>query len=179
MRRFAQNINLPLSERRGIINTGGLVASPFTGSASDAVLLFLAAGTVTGPTADIVETNSATLGTSVVITAPGVYEAKLYLQQVPAVTVVAGISQDVAAAGLTGDPSFAIAGFIDVQTKVTIAGQTAAAWSITSTIFVPPELEGGTTIRFHATDGAGGAPAVSLTQAAPYYSIQKINDLHA
>ncbi len=176
MGHFSQNINLPLSARAEILNTGGLVATPFTGVVNDAVLLFTALGVITGPPAGIVQANDANAGTSVTLFQPGVYDVKLYLQQLAAQTTEYGISQDVAAAGLIGDPSFAIAGFLEVRRSVSIAGQTAEPLGISTTVFVnAAQAANGTVIRFHATDGAGAAPAADFTAAACYYRIQRIN----
>ncbi len=175
---LAQNINLPLALRSEIVNTGGLVADPFTGAVNDTVLLFAAVGAITGPAAYITEINEANNGTSVTLQKAGVYEVKLYLQEVASQTVVIGISQDVAAAGLNSDPSFAIAGFLDVQSGTTGVGQ-VQPMSLTTTIIVRPEDEvAGTVIRFHASDGANGAPAGSFTQAAAYYRIRRVNQAH-
>jgi hypothetical protein len=155
------------------------VGTPFTGSTNDVVLLFTAAGTVTGPTADIVETNSATDGTSVTISKAGVYLVKLYLEIVASVTVVAGISQDQTTNLAGADPAFATPGVLDVQTT-TLPASNLAAMSISRVIFVSPEDEAaGSVIRFLASDGSAGAPAASLTQAACYYSIEQINQLHS
>lgn len=173
-----QGINRPLTERSEITNTGGLVASPFTGAVNDAVLLFLVAGTVVGVPAYISEVNDANAGTSVTLFKKGVYEVKLYLEQLAAQTSEFGISQDVAAAGLTDDPSFAIAGFLEVGVSTTIAGHRRPL-SITTTVLVQPEQEiAGTVIRFHATAGGDAPPAADFEQAAAYYSIRRLNDLH-
>ncbi len=177
MGHLAQSINLPLTERREIVNTGGLVVSPFTGAVNDAVLLFSAAGVVTGPAADMVETNNANDGTSVLVRKAGIYEIKLYVEQTAGTTVTFGVSDDVAAAGLNSDPSFAIAGFLDVQNSVTVAGHTAAL-SVTTYAFIRPEDQS-SIIRFHATNGANGAPAAALTAKAVYYRIRRINQLHS
>jgi hypothetical protein len=172
-----QNINNPLAQQRGIVNTGGLAASPFTGSTNDVVLLFNGAGTVTGPTADIVETNSATDGTSITISAPGVYLVKLYVAVFELATVIFGISQDQTTNLAGADPAFATPGVLDVQT-VTTAGVTFSGKEITRAVMVRPEDEGGSVIRFLCSDGSAGAPTALLTQAAVYYSIQQINQLH-
>lgn len=176
-----QSLNFPLSERSEILNTGGLVAG-FTGAVNDAVLLFTAPGVITGPTpAYITQANDANAGTSVALLKKGVYSVKLYLQGAGANTVEYGMSLDVAAAGLNSDPSFAIAGFQDVQTLVGVAGTTAIPAEISSTIIVSPEDEGGggTIVRFHATAGGDAAPgAGSIVVAACYYRIRRINDAH-
>lgn len=176
-----QSVNFPLSERSEILNTGGLVAG-FTGAVNDAVLLFTALGVITGATpAYITQTNDANLGTSVALLKSGVYSVKLYLQAAGANTVDYGMSLDVAAAGLNSDPSFAIAGFQDVQSLIGVAGTTAIPAEVSSTIVVSPEDEGGggTILRFHATNGANAAPgAGSLTVAACYYRIRRINAAH-
>lgn len=181
-----QAIDLPLTTRNDALNTGGLVATPFTGSASTAVLLFTAAATFTGPQGAvqvpdwITAVNSATLGTLVTIRKTGVYRATLYVQQVAAVDVTYGISQDVAVAALTAVPSFAQVGMLAVQRRVTIAGQLQVATPLSADIMVGPELETpGSVVRFHAFLSAGGAPAATQTAAAAWFRITRINDLNA
>lgn len=182
-----QAIDLPLAARNELLNTGGLVASPFTGSVNTAVLLFAAAATPTGPQGAVAipswatSDNSATLGTSITLLKPGMYFVQLYVQQVASVDVVYGISQDVAAAGLlaTAIPAFATAGMLAVQRRVTIAGQTQTATPLWAIVPVSPEQSQlGSVIRFHATLGATGAPAVTQTAAAAWYRVRKLNDLH-
>lgn len=175
-----QGINLPLSQRSSILNTGGLVASPFTGAVNDTVLLFSAAGAVTGPAAFIVETNDADAGTSVLLTRAGVYVVQLYLQQAPTQASTIGISQDVAAPGLAGRPSFAIAGFTDVLDSVSVAAQNPSI-PVSSTVEVDNDLVavGGSVIRFHGSTTGGAAPTGDFNQANPYYRIRLINALHA
>lgn len=175
-----QGINNPLSEQRSFVNNGGLQASPFTGVVNDAVLLFAAGGTQVGPTGDIVVANDANDGTSVTLNKSGIYEVKLYLEQLAATVLEYGISEDVAAAGLVNDPDFSILGMLEVGNNTTIAGQLQPIELVT-TVLVSPEEEGGAgkVVRFHATDGANGAPALRFTQAACYYSVRRVNQLHA
>ncbi len=182
-----QAIDLPLASRNELLNTGGLVATPFTGSGNTAVLLFTAAATPTGPQGAVAipswatSANDAVAGTSVTILKPGMYFVQLYAQQVASVDVVYGISQDVAAAGLlaTAIPAFATAGFVSVQRRVTIAGQSQTSTLLSAVIPVSPEQSQlGSVIRFHATLGATGAPAATQTAAAAWYRVRKINDLH-
>lgn len=181
MGHLPQTINLPLAQRVEALNTGGLVASPFTGAVSVAVLLFTAATAITpaGSTAFISAVNDANLGTVVTINEPGVYEAELFVAQVASVDVVLGISQDVVVGGLTAVPAFATVGMLDVQRLVTIAGQTSTARGITSRIIVSPEqADAGSLVRFHATLQAGGAPAVALVAASAYFRITRLNQAH-
>jgi hypothetical protein len=185
MGHLAQNINLPLSARNELLNTGGLVASPFTGAVNTSVLLFAAAATPTGPQGAVAipswafATNDANAGTVVVLLEPGMYFAQLYVQQVASVDVTYGISQDVVVGGFTAVPAFATAGMLAVQRRVTIAGQTQISTPLSAYIPVSPEnSQIGTSVRFHATLTAGGAPAVTQTAAAAWFRIRKINDLH-
>lgn len=179
MGHLPQNINRPLTLQSAITNTGGLVVSPFTGAVNTSILLFAVAGTVSGPTSYITETNDANAGTSVVLFKPGVYEVRLYTEIEEPVDVRFGISQDVAAAGLTTEPSFATAGFLDVQ-RATTAALAANAAPITTHVLVRPEQSiSGTTIRFHATLVGGAAPTDALNQAPVYYTILRNNQEHA
>jgi hypothetical protein len=180
-----QTIDNPLAARNEALNTTGLVATPFTGTGSTAVLLWTGAATFQGPQGAvqvptwITAVNDAVLGTVVTLLKSGVYRASLYLQQVAAVDVTYGISADVVAGGLTAVPAFATAGMLAVQRRVTIAGQTQTATPIWTDIMVGPEnTSAGVAVRFHAALSGGGAPAASQTAAAAWYRIQRINDLH-
>lgn len=179
MGHLPQNINRPLTLQSAIVNTGGLVVSPFTGAVNTSILLFAVAGTVSGPTSYITETNDAAAGTSVVLFKPGVYEVRLYLEITEPVDVRFGISQDVAAAGLNTEPSFATAGFLDVQ-RATTAVLLSNSGPITTHVLVRPEQSiAGTTIRFHTTLVGGAAPAAALIAAGCYYTILRNNQEHA
>lgn len=175
-----QNINNPLAQQRSIVNTGGLVADPFTGSTNDVVLLFGSAGTVSGPTADIVETNSATDGTSVTLTAPGVYIAKLFLQvnAATSLSIIAGLSVDQTTNLAAANPAFATPGVIAVR-SYTLPTAEDYACEIAAAIMVRPEDESsGRVVRFLASDGSAGAPSSILTAASCYYTIEQVNQLH-
>lgn len=177
-----QNINLPLDQRVEVLNTGGLVASPFTGAVSVAVLLFTAASVVTGPAAFASAANDANLGTIVTLNKPGIYSCKLYLQQVfdGAGAITFGISQDVAVGGLTAVPAFATAGMLAVRNNVNVATMTNTPLEIATRLTVSPEqADAGSLVRFHCTLSAGLAPALSLVAAAAYFRIRRINQLHA
>lgn len=176
-----QNINRPLSHRLAIVTTGGLVASPFTGAVNTAVLLFANLGTVSGPTTEMVSDNDGDDGTSIAIVKPGVYQVRLYLEADEPIDVRVGISQDVAAGGLTAEPSFATAGMLDVQRFTTLANL-ANAMCLSRNVIVSPEqsLAGvGSLIRFHATLVGGAAPAGAFVQAAAYYTIVRNNQAHS
>lgn len=180
MGHLPQNINLPIAQRSELTNTGGIVAG-FTGTANDAVLLFATPFTPQqGPPSYIVETNDAAAGTSVSINEPGVYAVELYIEPAGANTVHFGISQDVAAAGLTTDPDFATAGFLAVGHAVSLAAAVLPALLQTTVMVSPEQSIAGSVIRFHATDGGDAAPgAGSIIVASCYYRIRKINQLHS
>ena len=180
-----QAVDLPLAARNELLNTGGLVVSPFTGAVNTAVLLFTAAATPVGPQGAVAiptwatSANDANAGTSVTLLKPGMYFVQLYCQQVAAVDVTYGISQDAAAGAITAVPAFATAGIVAVQRRVTIAGQTQVATHLSALVPVSPEQSiAGSVIRFLATLSAGGAPANTQTAAAAWYRIRKLNDLH-
>jgi hypothetical protein len=180
-----QTIDRPLAARNEVLNTTGLVATPFTGVTSTAVLLWTGAAGFTGPQGAVqvptwlTATNDANLGTVVTIFKPGVYSAFLYCQQVASVDITYGISADVVVGGLTAVPAFATAGMLAVARRVTIAGQTQVGITLAAEIMVSPEQSiAGSVVRFHATLSAGGAPAASQTAAAVWFRIRKVNDLH-
>jgi hypothetical protein len=160
------------------------VATPFTGSANTAVLLFTGAAVITGPQGNtaiptwIASANSATDGTSVTIFKPGMYHVALYTQQVASVDVTYGISQDAAAGAITAVPAFATAGILAVARRVTIAGQTQVANFLDTIVTVSPEQSiSGSIIRFLAALSGGGAPANTQTAAAAWFRVRKLNDL--
>ncbi len=179
---LAQNINRPLSHRLAIVNTGGLVATPFVGAVNDAVLLFTAAGTQSPVgNVEMVEDNDGDDGTSIAIVKPGVYQVRLYLEITEPFDVRFGISQDVAAAGLTTEPSFATDGFLDVQ-RNTAANMLSNSAGISRNVIVSPEqsLAGvGSVIRFHATLVGGAVPTNALIAAGCYYTIVRNNQAHS
>ncbi len=168
---------------------GGLVAAR-TGVVNDAVLNFLTAPTITGSVDLVTAANSANNGTSVVLRAPGIYSAELYVEILAdALIPVLGISQDVAAAGLIGAASFGIAGFLDVQIPViAVASVAGSTWPVKLyTEFEVTDVQArqdisniiGSTIRFHASTAAGATPGVGLAQTPPYWRIRRIRDAYA
>lgn len=172
MTQAAQNLNYDASKPSSIVNTGGLNAS-FTGTTNDAVLRFNAAGTVVG--AGIVETTTAADGTSVAITRPGIYVVDFTGVALGGTTVHAGVSINVAAAGLTTDPSYAIAGFISVQQPIVAAADVGQPINFTG-IFIE-NIKGQTSVvRFHATNGSDAAPVFTGLAAFFAYRITRLQD---
>lgn len=169
-----QSINQSLSQRIEVLNTGGFVASPFTGSASIAVLLFTAASTITGPAAYATAVNSATLGTVVTLFKPGRYSVELGLVTAASIAPVIGLSQDVAVAGLTTTPTFANAGTTDVLATL-VPAATNLPVKISTEIIVPRSLsQVGSVIRFLAALAGDAAPALGFIQASGYFRIRNI-----
>jgi hypothetical protein len=141
---------------------------------------------VVGQTPDRIEAaNDANLGTSVIVREAGWYALELYVEILAdALIPIVGISKNVAAAGLTGAPSFAIAGFLDVQQPVIAVASAAgviAPLKIT-TIEEVTQLEAsnvvggveGAIFRFHSAIAAGATPGAGLVQATPYYRVKRI-----
>ncbi len=180
-----QNINNPIAQISSAFNTvGGLVATPFTGAVNDSVLLFAAAPLILGPGGYLAANNDANNGTTVTINKPGAYTCVLSVEcDEEPIDVVVGLSQDVAAAGLTNAPAFATAGFLDVQ-RTTYAGAPTAGMrvplQIATTVIVSPEQAvAGSVIRFHATTPAGAAPANAFVAASAFYVVQRVNQAHS
>lgn len=177
------------SKRVFVRANGGLVAGR-TGVVNDAVLLFLTAPTVTGSVDLVTAANDANAGTSIVLRAPGIYIAELYVEILAdALIPVLGISQDVAAAGLIGAAAFGIAGFLDVLTPVVPVGSAAGMIypvKLTTEFEVNDiqarQVVGGVTgsiIRFHASTAAGATPGAGLQQVPPYWRVRRIRDAYA
>ena len=186
-----QNINQPLEHRVEVLNTTGLVPTPFTGAVATTVLLFAGASTFVGPQGAVAiptwltSTNDANQGTTVTIFKPGVYMVELYLEQVAdamaGFDLVWGISQDVAAGGLTAVPAYATAGMLTVERNVSIANELVIPHKIEVPVMVSPEQSiAGSVIRFHAALQAGGPPVDALTADTPgaWFRIRRVNQLH-
>lgn len=168
-----QNLNQNVSQIHGAFNNG-LAASPFTGSTNDNVLLFAAANeVVTGPAADVVIANSATIGTTVTLSKAGVYAVELGVGMLAAAAaLICGISQDITASGLTTAIDITSAGALDVTTPITIVDADLSFIKLTTFAFVTPIQEAaGSVIRFHAGVTGGGPPTVML-QPLCYYRIR-------
>lgn len=191
MEHLQQNINQPLEARVEAFNGGGLVATPFTGGTSTTVLLFTAAATITGPQGNvaipswITATNDAALGTIVTIFKPGFYIVDLHVQvtatAMAGFDVVLGVSQDVAAGGLTAVPAFATSGMLAVERQVSIATETQIPIDITVPLSVSPEQSiAGSLVRFHAALQAGGPPVDALIAGAggAWFRVRRVNQLH-
>jgi hypothetical protein len=186
-----QHIDRPLSARNEVLNTTGLVATPFTGGTSTTVLRFNGAATFIGPQGAVqvptwlTSVNDANLGTVVTIFKPGIYAVDFYLQIVATAMVgfdvTYGISQDVGAAGLIAVPSFATAGVLSVGRLVTIATELIVPVQVTVPVTVSPEQSiAGSAIRFQAALTAGGAPVDALTPdvGGAWFRIRAENQLH-
>jgi hypothetical protein len=184
-----QSINQPLAQRLEVLNTTGLVASPFTGAVAIATLLFAGASEFIGPQGAVAipswltTINDADQGTLVRIFQPGVYMAELYLEQndVGTTDTTYGISADVDVAGLTAVPSFATPGMLAVARNQTVAGETNVPLELCAPIDVSPDQSiAGVAVRFHATLSAGLAPE-ALVAGSPgaYFRIRRINQLHS
>lgn len=179
MGHLQQNISQPLESRVEFRNEGGLVATPFTGSTNVAILLWTGAGARVGPPSYITETNVAADGTEITIFKPGVYEARLALQQATASDTFWGISVDVAAAGLTTTPTFANAGMLDVERNISGVAENVMV-NVTATFVVGPEHSiNGRILRFHAAASGDAAPANAFIAAGCYYSVRRINQAHS
>lgn len=173
------NLNLPLAEAVNLLITGGLVAA-FSGTTDDGVLSFANAATIVGPTGAITSLNSATEGTRVFVTRPGVYVAELAGTLGAAASCTMGISQD-QVAGLTGDPAFANAGTLAVL-AATAPAATVVPFYLSATFTVSANQaqqvdasnNRGSIIRFLGSNSAGGAPA-GLTQASWFARVRLIN----
>ncbi len=177
-RPLLQNLNQSRSQDHSAFNSD-LAASPFTGSVNDNILLWQAANqVVTGPGADFTIANSATLGTTVQINKKGVYFVELGVALISAAAaVVLGISQDVAAAALTGNILIGTAGALVASSIITLVDADFHFEALSTMVFVSPEQEvGGTIIRFHAGAAAGAPPTVMLAATTTYYRIRRIGD---
>lgn len=179
MPRRAQNLNLPLVRSMSLVLTGGLVAA-MSGTTNLGVLNFTGVAVIDAPTGAITSSNSATLGTTVGITAPGVYVAELGGTLGAAASCIMGISVD-QTAGLTADPAFANAGTLAVL-GATAPAATVLPFYLSATFTVRGNGAGqtgtpaGSILRFLGSNGAAGAPA-GLTQASWFARLTKVGEL--
>lgn len=169
-----QRINLPQYPTQVAASSRGIVAG-FTGAVNDTVLLWSGVNDAIVPTASprVTITNDANAGTSVLITRPGIYLARLSLVVgvVGLPTIVAGIN--VGGAGLTVDPSFTTC--VALGRVVIITADDRATITLAASINV---VSPGQTVpvRFQASNGAGAAPAAnSLVIADAAYSIDRLD----
>lgn len=133
----------------------------FTGVPDDSVLRFTNTTVIDGQAGDLAVTHAATTGTTIEVNVPGVYMATMILSVQGAVTVEYGISLDVAAAGLTGDPVYATAGIVARGLHVGVAALDAQiCLSVPLVVTNTLAAQSGTGIvRFHSTDGSNAVPA--------------------
>lgn len=128
------------------------------GSTNDAVLRFNSANDVVEGDAMAV-THDAADGDSVRITKRGIYEVAFTFSGAASDEVRLGISADVAAGGLTGDPDMTIAGMLDVGGGLAPAA-TTLYYKLTATVFVTEaEALVGKVVRLHGSDAADGVIA--------------------
>lgn len=160
-------MNLDAGKITSAINTGGLNATE-TGSTDDAVLRFdAAAPTIVGPGISVATT--AANGTVITITHPGWYFVEFTGVTKAATTVHLGLSSNVAAAGLNSDPSFAIAGMLEVLAPIVTPAANDTPFALRHCLEV---LKGtAQVVRFHATDGSDAAPDFSTTVASFSYRV--------
>lgn len=175
MSQSAQNLNLDAQKVGSVVNTGGVNATE-TGAVDDAVLRFDVAGpTIVGPVGDITVLTTANEGTIVTINRSGYYFIEFGGATIPSGTLMFGISANVAAAGLTDDPSFAIAGFLEVLQPLV----TGAATDNPVDMATELEVIKGTAalVRFHGTNGGDAAPVLTANIASFYYRITRLEDV--
>lgn len=143
------NMGVPILQAAGRDIVDGSVA----GTTNDAVLRFNAANdAAVGDGISIV--HSATLGDSVEIRRGGLYFVSLIFSQAASTTVMLGISLNVAAAGLTGNPVTTIAGMGPVGDRVLPASNTQK-WQISSVFSIPQAVaQLPAVVRFHGTNGS-------------------------
>lgn len=177
----AQRINAELVENS--LYTNNTLHANFTGTTNDAVLLFNAAGTYTGPTGNITDSNivgpAANDGSFFSIFEPGVYAVELTVSQSGVASNVFGLSLNVANAGLSAVPALATFGMTHVVPVISLANQIASA-TITAVYRITQNLAraaGGAIVRGHATE-PDGTPPILLT-AGIFNSIRigKVMDL--
>lgn len=169
-----QNINVPQYAGHIAVTSRALNAA-FTGSTNDCTLLWTGANDTIVPAANsgVTITNSAALGTSVLLTEPGIYLATLTLDVnvTGTPTILAGITNT--AVGLNANPAFAN-GALTLGQVVVVTADDQTSLTLSATVNVTRATP--QTIRFMASNGANGAPAAnSLLVANCSYSIDRVD----
>lgn len=120
--------------------------------------------------------NSADNGTTWTIRERGIYQCTLKLRAVPSGDVAFGISFDTDAAGLTADPFNTVVGMLSSGFMTT--GAALERPLFLQATFAVTQAQAGGVLRCHATNGAGGAPAVLATAGtAARVRVRRISDL--
>lgn len=159
-----------------------IVDSSVGGSTNDAVLRFNSANdAVVSPSGALVVTHSAADGDSVAITERGTYEVAFTFSQAASVTVKLGISLNVAAGALTGDPVMTLAGMKDVGGAV-LPAAASVYHHLKATLQISEALaDAGAVVRFHGTNGSDAvvADAAILDNTECHASIRRTGDFVA
>jgi hypothetical protein len=179
-----------ITEPRQYVNSGGVVAATCgTDATNDVVASFAALGTelgrygVNAATNYLVQTNSATLGTSIKLNLRGQYHMNFVCNCVGAagpIVVIAAIGLDLAPAALAAAPTVATAG-------VKAIGQFSAIEVITQSvniagmIMIDDSRAGSATlgtVRVLLSTAAGGTPANGdVVDASAGFVITRTGDL--
>lgn len=154
------------------------------GTTNDAVLRYnVANDVVVGEGLTIV--HDAVNGDEIDITRSGVYLVQQVFSQAASVTVALGLSADVAAAGLTGDPTMLLAGMLTVGGAILPAANSMhhSLQSIIQVTAAQAEASianpNGHRIRAHGTNGAGAvvADAAVLTNTDCFFRVVRLGDV--
>jgi hypothetical protein len=181
-----QLADVPASDVLGVpeevVELRDIVDGSVAGSTNDAVLRFNSANdNVVPASGGMVVTHDATDGDSVLISKRGVYEVSFTFSAAASDEVRLGVSANVAAGGLTGDPAMTIAGMLDVGGGL-LPAATTAYWKVGATLRVTEsQAKAGVTVRAHGTDAAGGViPDAAIDQNTDcHLRITRVADLVA
>lgn len=172
------------------ITLRGITDGSVAGSTNDCTFRFDSANDVfvgdasassAAPLPSMQAVHSATAGDSIVIRRRGKYRMTLGFHQAASSTVLLGVSADVAAGGLIGNPSMATAGMRDMGGGV-LPAATSAFHKVTAEFDVSEaEARAGKTVRAHGSDGSNAvvADATILNNTDCYFRVTRIGDLIA
>lgn len=169
-----------------VTNVTDLVAGK-TGAVNTAVLLWSGAPAEDIGGDNVVDTNDADDGTTIVISQPGIYVAELDVLIVgdAAANPTLGISKNVAVGGLTAVPAYATAGMLKVL-PTTQPAATDVPQSVSAVFEVTDQearaVAGGITgaiIRFHAAIAGPAAPGAGLAATPARYSVRALGPAFA
>jgi len=156
----------------------GLVAGTAVGSTDTAILRWItAAQTVVG--AYFTVTDSATLGTTILIATPGHYVATVMLPQVASTSLLMGMSLGGTTTPRTANPALGTNGVFATSGPHTLAAATAMGQVLCVPFdLLDSQIDGTNNLfRFWATNNAAGSPEPSITEAGAWARIVRCGDL--
>ncbi len=166
--------NSAIATRGSEFISNTVAAAAFTGSNNTSIVEWNVGATAPFGGNSFVETRSATDGTDIAISSPGIYQVDFDLAFTGAVVVATGFSLG-ATGVITADPVVGVNGVVKVADDADSNANMTQVLSLSTAVAVRAAqvASGLANINFWATDGAAGAP-VGVVAAGVQYRIQKL-----